>query len=117
MLDPILSMLDETDSGLDVDSFKVTVDAIKNFKDGAPHRSLMVVTHYKKLLDLIRPDVAHVMHKGRVIHTGGPEVPEQLERDGFQPFLLAYKKKVADKKLATAAGATLYDTEGIPITI
>jgi len=106
ILSPILSILDETDSGLDVDSFKVTVDAITQFKSGDPNRTLMIVTHYKKLLDMIPPDVTHVLHKGRVIHTGGPEVPGQLERDGFQPFLSQYKMRVAEKKKMLAAAAT-----------
>jgi len=107
MLNPILSILDETDSGLDVDSFKITVDAISQFKDKDPCRTLMVVTHYKKLLDMIPPDVTHVLHKGRVIHTGGPEVPELLEKDGFQPFLSEYKRRVAEKKILAAAGTNM----------
>lgn len=94
LLKPHLIILDETDSGLDVDSFKLAAETLRLFREEDPTRAFIVVTHYKRLLDVLKPDKCHVMHKGKVIHVGGAEVPDQLEKDGFQPFLAAYKKKV-----------------------
>lgn len=97
LLDPELCILDETDSGLDVDSFKITVSAIDEFKKRNSNKTFVIVTHYKKLLDMIQPDFAHVMHKGRIIHTGKTEVAHTLEKEGFKPFLTQYKRKLEQK--------------------
>eukprot|EP00918_Siedleckia_nematoides_P081561 GHVU01178831.1.p1 GENE.GHVU01178831.1~~GHVU01178831.1.p1 ORF type:complete len:510 (+),score=88.70 GHVU01178831.1:1725-3254(+) len=99
MLNPDLCVLDETDSGLDVDSFRTTAEAVSEFKKtDESKKAFLIVTHYKKLLEVLKPDFCHVLHRGVVIHSGGAEVADQLEERGFQPFLAAYKTRVEEKK-------------------
>ena len=81
MLQPSYAILDETDSGLDVDALRIVSDGVNAMR--APFRSFMVITHYKRLLDYIRPDVVHVLYQGRIVHTGGFELVERIEREGF----------------------------------
>ncbi|KAF8821833.1 iron-sulfur assembly ATPase [Cardiosporidium cionae] len=85
MLQPTLCLLDETDSGLDVDSFKLTAEAVKNY--GSKENSFLIVTHYKKLLDLLEPDYIHIMHRGKIVMTGNMTIAAQLEHSGFAQFL------------------------------
>lgn len=86
MLQPSYAILDETDSGLDVDALRIVSDGVNAMR--APFRSFMVITHYKRLLDYIRPDVVHVLWKGRIMRTGGFELVEHIEQNGFD-FLKA----------------------------
>ena len=81
MLDPIYAILDETDSGLDVDALRIVSDGVNAMR--APYRSFMVITHYKRLLDYIRPDVVHVLYNGRIVRTGGFELVDYIEDNGF----------------------------------
>ena len=81
MLQPSYAILDETDSGLDVDALRIVSDGVNAMR--APFRSFMVISHYKRLLDYIRPDVVHVLYNGRMVRTGGFELVELIERDGF----------------------------------
>ena len=81
MLDPTYAILDETDSGLDVDALRIVSDGVNAMR--APFRSFMVITHYKRLLDYIRPDVVHVLYKGRIVRTGGFELVDYIEAHGF----------------------------------
>ncbi len=81
LLEPKLAILDETDSGLDIDAMKAVADGVNHMR--SPERSFLVITHYQRLLDYIKPDVVHVMHEGRLIASGGPELALQLERDGY----------------------------------
>ena len=81
MLQPSYAILDETDSGLDVDALRIVSDGVNAMR--APFRSFMVITHYKRLLDYIRPDVVHVLYRGRIVRTGGFELVERIEREGF----------------------------------
>ena len=82
MLDPLFSILDETDSGLDVDALKVVADGVNALR--SPEKSAIIITHYKHLLDLITPDVVHVLKAGRIIATGGMELAGQIETEGFE---------------------------------
>jgi Fe-S cluster assembly ATP-binding protein len=84
LLKPRLCVLDETDSGLDIDALKVVADGVNALRD--PKRSFVVITHYQRLLDHIRPDVVHVMAKGRIVKSGGPELALELERNGYRDF-------------------------------
>lgn len=84
LLRPRLCVLDETDSGLDIDALKVVADGVNALRD--PKRSFVVITHYQRLLDHIRPDVVHVMARGRIVKTGGPELALELERNGYRDF-------------------------------
>jgi len=87
MLDPIFAVLDETDSGLDIDALKIVADGVNAMRDGK--RSFLVITHYQRLLDYIKPDVVHVLAKGKIIRTGGPELALELEKNGYADILEA----------------------------
>jgi Fe-S cluster assembly ATP-binding protein len=85
MLEPKFCVLDETDSGLDIDALKVVADGVNAMRNGK--RSFLVITHYQRLLDYIKPDVVHVLAKGKIIKTGGPELALELEEKGYAEFL------------------------------
>lgn len=87
MLEPKVCILDETDSGLDIDALKVVADGVNAMRGG--DRSFLVITHYQRLLDYIKPDVVHVMAKGRIIKTGGPELALELEKNGYADIVEA----------------------------
>lgn len=84
MLQPKLAILDETDSGLDIDALKVVADGVNALR--APDRSFLIITHYQRLLDYIKPDVVHVLAKGKIRKTGGPELALELEKNGYADF-------------------------------
>ncbi|MFZ5605613.1 MAG: Fe-S cluster assembly ATPase SufC [Pseudomonadota bacterium] len=81
LLEPKLAILDETDSGLDIDALKSVADGVNALR--APERAFIVITHYQRLLDYIRPDVVHVLADGRIVQTGGPELALELEAHGY----------------------------------
>ena len=81
MLEPSLSVLDETDSGLDIDALKVVASGINRLR--SPERSTMLVTHYKRLLEHVVPDRVHVLYQGRIVRSGGPELADTLEEEGY----------------------------------
>jgi Fe-S cluster assembly ATP-binding protein len=91
MLDPKLSILDETDSGLDVDAMRVVADGVN--KMHTAETSAIVITHYERLLDMIKPDVVHVLYKGRIVMTAGPELSKEIEKRGYE-----WIKEEADAK-------------------
>lgn len=82
MLDPLLSILDETDSGLDVDALRTVAEGVKALH--TPENSAIVITHYKRLLDYIVPDVVHVLKDGRIVKTGGREIVDAIEEKGYE---------------------------------
>ena len=84
MLDPTLAILDETDSGLDVDALKIVADGVNSLH--TPEKSAIVITHYQKLLEYVRPDVVHVLKDGRIVATSGYELIDKIEKDGFEQF-------------------------------
>jgi Fe-S cluster assembly ATP-binding protein len=86
VLEPKLALLDETDSGLDIDALKVVANGVNFLR--SPDRAVVLVTHYQRLLDYIKPDVVHVLARGRIIKTGGPELALELEARGYD-WLLA----------------------------
>lgn len=81
MLEPKLAVLDETDSGLDIDALRVVSDGVNRLR--SPERSMIVITHYQRLLDYIVPDVVHVLSEGRIIRTGDASLAHELEKDGY----------------------------------
>ncbi|MDR0973532.1 MAG: Fe-S cluster assembly ATPase SufC [Prevotellaceae bacterium] len=81
MLEPRLSILDETDSGLDIDALRIVADGVNKLK--TPQTSCIVITHYQRLLDYIKPDVVHVLYKGRIVKTAGAELALELEQRGY----------------------------------
>ncbi len=84
LLTPRLAVLDETDSGLDIDALRIVADGVNALRDGK--RAFLVITHYQRLLDHIKPDVVHVMARGRIVKTGGPELALELERNGYRDY-------------------------------
>lgn len=81
MLEPQLSILDETDSGLDVDALRIVAEGVNKLK--RPDKSTIVITHYDRLLDILQPDVIHVLYKGRIVKTAGPELAKEIETRGY----------------------------------
>ncbi|MCK9917656.1 Fe-S cluster assembly ATPase SufC [Microbacteriaceae bacterium K1510] len=85
VLEPRLAVLDETDSGLDIDALKIVSEGVNRLR--SPERSMIVITHYQRLLNYIVPDVVHVLAKGRVVKTGGKELALELEAKGYAEFV------------------------------
>ena len=81
LLQPKLAILDETDSGLDIDALKVVADGVNALR--APDRAILMITHYQRLLDHIVPDYVHVLSEGKIIKSGGPELALELEAKGY----------------------------------
>lgn len=81
MLEPSLSILDETDSGLDIDALRIVAEGVNKLK--TPETSVIVITHYQRLLDYIKPDIVHVLYQGRIIKTSGPDLALELEERGY----------------------------------
>lgn len=81
MLEPRLSILDETDSGLDIDALRIVAEGVNKLK--TPNTSTIVITHYQRLLDYIKPDIVHVLYQGRIVKTAGPELALELEKKGY----------------------------------
>ena len=84
LLDPTLSILDETDSGLDVDALKIVADGVNALR--SPEKSAIIITHYHKLLEYVQPDVVHVLKAGRIVKTGGRDLIDAIETKGFDQF-------------------------------
>jgi Fe-S cluster assembly ATP-binding protein len=82
MLDPKYSILDETDSGLDIDALKIVAKGVNSMR--SPDRGFLLITHYQRLLDYIKPDYVHVMAEGRIVRSGGPELAHELEANGYE---------------------------------
>lgn len=91
MLEPQLSILDETDSGLDVDAMRIVAEGVN--KLFTPEKSIIVITHYERLLDMIKPNVVHVLYNGKIVKTSGPELAKEIETKGYD-----WIKEEADAK-------------------
>lgn len=83
MLKPKLAVMDETDSGLDIDALKVVSNGVNSLAEEDPNMSFLLITHYQRLLDHIKPDFVHVMVDGRIVRSGGPEIAHELEASGY----------------------------------
>ena len=79
-----MAVLDETDSGLDIDALRIVSEGVNAMR--APDRAMLVITHYQRLLDYIRPDRVHVLSAGRIVASGGPELALELEREGYDKY-------------------------------
>jgi len=84
LLEPKLAVLDETDSGLDIDALKVVAEGVNRLR--SPERAMIVITHYQRLLDHIVPDIVHVLSRGRIVRTGGKELAHELEAKGYAGY-------------------------------
>ena len=87
VLEPRLLILDETDSGLDIDALRIVSEGVNALR--SPERSMLVITHYQRLLDYIKPDRVHVLSAGRIVASGGPELALELEREGYDRYARA----------------------------
>jgi Fe-S cluster assembly ATP-binding protein len=87
MLEPRFLILDETDSGLDIDALRIVSEGVNALR--SPERSMLVITHYQRLLDYIKPDRVHVLSAGRIVASGGPELALELEREGYDRYARA----------------------------
>jgi Fe-S cluster assembly ATP-binding protein len=84
LLAPKLSILDETDSGLDIDALKIVADGVNTLRD--KNNSFLIITHYQRLLDYIKPDFVHVLMNGKIVKSGGPDLALELEKKGYENF-------------------------------
>ncbi|MFP6680362.1 MAG: Fe-S cluster assembly ATPase SufC [Dehalococcoidia bacterium] len=85
MLEPRLAILDETDSGLDVDALRIVAEGVNSLR--SPERSFLIVTHYQRLLNYIKPDVVHILVDGRIVETGGPGLALEVEESGYENYI------------------------------
>ena len=86
ILEPEMAILDETDSGLDIDALRIVATGVQEVRAERPELGVLVITHYQRLLSELRPDRVHVIIDGRIVESGGPELSEQLEADGYERF-------------------------------
>lgn len=85
LLEPRLGILDETDSGLDIDALRIVADGVNALR--SPERAFLVITHYQRLLEYVKPDTVHVMAQGRIMRSGGPELALELEERGYHDYV------------------------------
>ena len=86
MMEPEFAVLDETDSGLDIDALRTVAEGINTVRDDRPEMGILLITHYRRILEHLTPDVVHILLDGRIVVSGGMELAEQLEHDGFDSF-------------------------------
>ena len=86
VLEPRLAIMDETDSGLDIDALKIVSEGVNTLHSERPDMSVLLITHYQRMLDYIKPDHVHVMVNGRIVRSGGPELALELEEGGYEAF-------------------------------
>ena len=86
ILEPDLAILDETDSGLDIDALRIVASGVQQVRAARPQLGVVVITHYQRLLELLKPDVVHILIDGRIVESGGPELSVRLEADGFDAW-------------------------------
>ena len=84
LFEPRFCIMDETDSGLDIDALRMVGDVVNSLR--SPERGFLVITHYQRLLDYVKPDRIHVLAGGRIVHSGGPELARELEESGYEQF-------------------------------
>jgi Fe-S cluster assembly ATP-binding protein len=86
MMEPDLAVLDETDSGLDIDALRIVARGITEVRAARPELGILLITHYQRILEHLTPDVVHILLDGRVVATGGPELAQRVEAEGFDAF-------------------------------
>ena len=89
LMEPDVAVLDETDSGLDIDALRAVADGISEIRNHRPTLGILLITHYQRILDHLTPDVVHVLLDGRIVATGGPELASRIEAEGFDAFKTA----------------------------
>jgi Fe-S cluster assembly ATP-binding protein len=86
MLEPAMAILDETDSGLDIDALRIVAKGVNEVRAARPEMGVLLITHYQRILQALQPDVVHILVDGRVVDTGGPELAERLETEGYEAW-------------------------------
>ena len=86
ILEPDLAVLDETDSGLDIDALRIVANGVNEVRKDRPEMGVVLITHYQRILDLLTPECVHILFDGRIVESGGPELAERLEREGYESF-------------------------------
>ena len=86
ILEPEFAILDETDSGLDIDALKVVANGVREVHQEKPEMGVLLITHYQRLLSELNPDYVHILFDGRIVESGGPELAERLEKEGYERF-------------------------------
>jgi Fe-S cluster assembly ATP-binding protein len=104
MLKPEIAIMDETDSGLDVDAFKVVADGVNAMR--GPDVGFVVITHYNRMLEYIRPDFVHVLIGGKIVKEGGPELAVQVDQHGYRPIIEEVRAAGVEVELPQEEGAT-----------
>ncbi len=94
-LEPRIAILDETDSGLDIDALRIVADGVNKLK--GPDLGILVITHYKRMLDYLQPEHIHLMMDGRIVESGGPELAEEVETAGYKPFFEKHGVEVTEE--------------------
>jgi len=96
LLQPKVAIMDETDSGLDIDPLRIVAEGVNAIHQENPEMGVLIITHYQRLLNYIQPDFVHVLVKGRIVRSGGKELVERLEREGYGTILEELGESVAD---------------------
>ncbi len=109
MLKPELAIMDETDSGLDVDAFRVVADGVNAMR--GPERAFVVITHYNRMLEYIKPDFVHVLIGGKIVKEGGPELAIEVDQHGYRPILEELRARGEEIELPAEEGATYGERE------
>jgi Fe-S cluster assembly ATP-binding protein len=91
VLEPDLAIMDETDSGLDIDALRTVADGVNKLR--TPDRGFLIITHYQRLLDYVTPDVVHIFMDGKILESGGPELAAKLEEEGYESFRTVLTQK------------------------
>jgi len=86
MLEPDLAILDETDSGLDIDALRVVARGVQEVRRDRPQLGVLLITHYSRILEHLQPDVVHILVDGRVVESGGPELASRLDEEGYESW-------------------------------
>jgi Fe-S cluster assembly ATP-binding protein len=86
ILEPQLAILDETDSGLDIDALRAVARGVQQVRDARPELGVLLITHYQRILDELTPDVVHLLIDGRIAESGGPELARHLEEEGYEAW-------------------------------
>ncbi|MDP1793517.1 MAG: Fe-S cluster assembly ATPase SufC, partial [Acidimicrobiales bacterium] len=86
ILEPDVAILDETDSGLDIDALRIVAQGVRTVRSSRPDLGVVVITHYQRILDELKPDVVHLLSGGRILESGGPELADKLESEGYESY-------------------------------
>jgi Fe-S cluster assembly ATP-binding protein len=105
LMKPEMAILDETDSGLDIDALRIVAEGVNSML--SPELGVLVITHYQRLLDYLKPQFVHVLARGRIVTSGGPELAHRLEKEGYAPLLAeSGLKPTADEAVAPPVAPT-----------